>query len=507
MSTTDSMNVERIDSRHADAAIGIVHLGLGAFHRAHQAVYVEGNLSRHEGGDWGICSANIRSNQVLVSQLYDGGMRYHVAEYRDSRDVTVREVRAIREALYAGPGGPDLEALLERLADPGVRIVTLTVTEKGYYLNPNFELTPNFELKSSLPPGSGALLLGAPTIAHDIQHPQRPQTAPGMLVEALSRRRDAGIAPFTVLCCDNMPDNGQRTRRAVIELAGLREAALAEWIAQHVAFPCSMVDRIVPAMTEVDFQRLTELGVDDPAAVVCEAFSQWVVEDHFPQGRPDWEKEGVQMVADVAPFETMKLRMLNGSHSLLAYLGSLAGIHTVSDAMQQQVFTALLQRYMHSEAAATLTLPAGTDSTAYAESLVVRFANDSLRHRLHQIAMDGSQKLPQRWLQGAVINLQAGRDVTCTALGVAGWMRYTAGSDLQGNAHAVDDPIAERLAALHAAHSDPEALVMEFLAQEDVFPTELASYPHFVKAVVDAWCSLQKEGISATLARFLQPVL
>ncbi|ALM54751.1 mannitol dehydrogenase family protein [Halomonas huangheensis] len=505
MLCTEPVNVEHIASCHSGADIGIVHLGLGAFHRAHQAVYVERNLSRHEGGSWGICSANIRSNQQLVSQLRDGGMRYHVAEYRDSRDVTLREVTAIREALYAGPDGPDLEALLERMSDPGVRIVTLTVTEKGYYLKPNFSLQLHFELKSSL--GSGALLVDAAAIAHDIQHPQRPQTAPGMLVEALSRRREAGIAPFTVLCCDNMPDNGKRTRQAVVELAGHRDAQLAEWIAQHVAFPCSMVDRIVPAMTAADFQRLAELGVDDPGAVVCEAFSQWVVEDHFPQGRPDWEHDGVQMVADVAPFETMKLRMLNGSHSLLAYLGSLAGIHTVSDAMQQQAFTALLQRYMHTEAAATLTLPAGADATAYADSLVVRFANDSLRHRLHQIAMDGSQKLPQRWLQGALINLQAGRDATCTALGVAGWMRYTAGSDLHGNAHGVDDPIAERLAALHAAHRDPESLVMAFLAQEDVFPSELAGYPHFVKTVVDAWCSLQKAGVSATLVRFLQPVL
>lgn len=482
---SDEMEMQYIDSDYPAADIGIVHLGLGAFHRAHQAVYIERNMARHGGGNWGVCSANIRSNHQLVTQLRDAGMRYHVAEYRDSCDVTIRAVQSIREALYAGPDGPDLETLLQRLSQPQVRIVTLTVTEKGYHLSP----------------GSGDLLVESPPIAHDIEHPHQPQTAPGILVEALARRREAGAAPFTVLCCDNMPHNGQRTQRAVVELASHRDAQLATWIEQSVAFPSSMVDRIVPAMTSQDLARLAELGVDDPAAVVCEAFSQWVVEDDFPQGRPDWEQEGVQMVADVAPFETMKLCMLNGSHSLLAYLGALDAIDTVSDAMQQPVFTALLKRYMLAEAAVTLTMPEGSDLATYADSLLARFANDSLRHRLQQIAMDGSQKLPQRWLQGTLINLRAGRDVSCTALGVAAWLRYTAGTDLHGHIHAVDDPIAERLATLHATHLQPQSLVAAFLAQSDVFPAELANYPHFSQAVVDAWQALETDGVSATLER------
>lgn len=479
------MEIQHIHSEYLAADIGIVHLGLGAFHRAHQAVYIERNLSRHGGGFWGICSVNIRSNQRLVTQLHEAGMGYHVAEYRDSDHVTIRSIRAIREALYAGPDGPDLEALLERLSASEVRIVTLTVTEKGYCLSP----------------GSGELLVESPGIAHDIEYPHQPRTAPGILVEALARRRAAGTAPFTVLCCDNMPHNGQRTRRAVVELASHCDPQLADWIAQHVAFPSSMVDRIVPAITAQDLTRLSQLGVDDPAAVVCEAFSQWVVEDNFPQGRPDWEQEGVQMVADVAPFETMKLRMLNGSHSLLAYLGALDAIDTVSDAMQRTAFIALLKRYMLDEAAVTLTMPEGTDLSAYADRLLARFANDSLRHRLQQIAMDGSQKLPQRWLQGLVINLQAGRDVTCTALGVAAWLRYTAGTDLHGNRHGVDDPVAERLAALHAAHQSLSSRVTAFLAQADIFPIELADYPHFDQAVVKAWQALEDHGIAATLER------
>ncbi|MHB0776839.1 mannitol dehydrogenase family protein [Halomonas sp. WWR20] len=476
--------VTTLTSKYTDAPVGIVHIGLGAFHRAHQAVYIERCLARHGGGEWGIASANIRSNQCLVDLLRERGQRYHVTEYADSQTLTLREIGAIREALYAGENGADREALLTRMSEPDVRIVTLTVTEKGYYLNP----------------AEGTLMTDHPAIARDIAQPQAPSTAPGMLVEALARRHAAGTLPFTVLCCDNMPDNGTRTRQAVIELARQRDPALAEWIAETVAFPCSMVDRIVPAMTEADFKRLRELGLDDPAAVVCEAFTQWVVEDCFPQGRPDWEHEGVQMVADVAPFETMKLRMLNGSHSLLAYLGALDTVETVFDAVSRDDFTALLKRYMRHEAAPTLTMPEGTDLDAYADSLLARFANDSLRHRLHQIAMDGSQKLPQRWLKGTQAQLDNSGDIVCTALGVAAWIHYTSGRNLHGHPHTVDDPLAETFAELHARHGEsPQALVSAFLAQDGVFPPALAQDERFAQTVREAYRSLREHGVMATL--------
>ncbi|WP_110647978.1 mannitol dehydrogenase family protein [Salinicola peritrichatus] len=482
------IQIERQPARHVPSGIGIVHLGLGAFHRAHQAVYVQRCLNRlgaERGDDWGICSANIRSNRALVDQLRDSDYRYHVAEFADSRQVTLREIGAIREALYAGPDGPDRETLLARMSDPGVRILTLTVTEKGYFLSPS----------------SGELLTDAAPIAHDIAHPESPDTAPGMLVAALARRRTAGIEPFAVLCCDNMPHNGQRTRRAVISLARHRDAALAEWIDAHVAFPSSMVDRIVPAMTDADRTRLAELGVDDPAAVVCETFSQWVVEDDFPLGRPDWEADGVEMVADVAPFETMKLRLLNGAHSLLAYLGALAGIETVDAAVARPAFRQLLQHYWQQEAIPTLSLPAGTDVSAYTQSLLARFGNDSLRHRLQQIAMDGSQKLPQRWLAGGVERLQHGGDLTTTTLGVAGWIRYTAGSDLAGRPHPVDDPMAETLAELHRRHgNDPQALVAAFLALDAVFPAALREDTRFSDRVAEALSIIESDDIEAAIA-------
>ncbi|MBZ0330704.1 mannitol dehydrogenase family protein [Halomonas sp. ANAO-440] len=488
-------NVTSIHSAEASGQIGIVHLGLGAFHRAHQAVYLERYRQRSGDDAWGVASANLRGGVALVDALRDAGYRYHVAEYADSDNVTLREIGVIEAAYFtgqdkrsgrddAGHWGRDLEALLTRMASPDTRLVTLTVTEKGYFLNP----------------AEGSLLRDDPLIAHDIARPQAPRTAPGILVEALSRRRDAGIAPFTVLCCDNMPDNGTRTQAAVVQLAACRDGELANWIEREAAFPCSMVDRIVPAMTEKDVTRLAELGVEDANAVVGEAFSQWVVEDHFPLGRPAWEDEGVEMVADVAPFETMKLRMLNGSHSLLAYLGALEGIETVFEAVSRGDLQALLRRYMLEEAASTPGMPKETDLAAYADSLLVRFANDSLRHRLQQIAMDGSQKLPQRWLHGAMARLQAGAEVPCTALGVAAWIRYTAGSDLHGNAYGVDDPMSGTFFLLHEAHGDDEEnLVLAFLELDAVVPPALAEHPGFAEAVVSAYRVLIRGGIAEAI--------
>ena len=484
------MTPQHIEAKPGGGQIGIVHLGLGAFHRAHQAVYLERYRQRSGDVDWGVCSANLRSSIGLVDGLAAAGYRYHVAEYADSQHLALREIGVIEEALFtgrdsAGNWGRDREALLARMASVDTRIVTLTVTEKGYFLNP----------------ASGDLKSDDPMIAGDIASPRQPRTAPGLLVEALARRHEASIAPFTVLSCDNMPDNGKRTRQAVVQLAEHRDPALARWIANDVAFPCSMVDRIVPAMTDADFERLAVLGVNDANAVVCEAFSQWVVEDCFPMGRPSWEAEGVEMVADVAPFETMKLCMLNGSHSLLAYLGALAGIETVFDGVNQPDLRALLRRYMLEEAAPILDMPDGVDLTGYADSLLERFGNDSLRHRLQQIAMDGSQKLPQRWLTGTLARANAGQASPCVALGMAAWIRYTAGEDLLGNSYTVDDPMAKRFAELHCKHGlDAAALVTAFLAMDDIVPSGLAADSAFTKAVHTFYQTLIQDGLAGALA-------
>ncbi|ART63838.1 mannitol dehydrogenase family protein [Kushneria marisflavi] len=492
----DAIEVVRIASGHAPERIGIVHLGLGAFHRAHQAQVIEQCIARGER-DWGICSVNIRGNRALVETLRDQGFRYHLAEYTDRTHVTLREIRAINETLFTGTDpqgqqGEDLSALLDRLSNVDTRIVTLTVTEKGYYLSP----------------GEGTLLSNDPAIVADIAHPEAPCTAPGILVEALARRRQAGIAPFTVLCCDNMPDNGARTRQAVVALAERRDAALAEWIDTHVAFPSSMVDRIVPAMNDAALERLRSLGCDDPAAVVSEAFLQWVIEDHFPQGRPDWGQHGVEMVEDVGPFETMKLRMLNGAHSLLAYTGPLMGLETVAEAVGDPLMQKLLRRYMLEEAAPTLSMPESVSLEDYARALMARFGNDSLHHRLHQIAMDGSQKLPQRWLRGGEARLAATQDeqaLCATVFGVAAWIRYTRGIDEQGRAYPISDPMADQLAQCHAHEKsvDRAAAVMGI---EAIFSPSLVRAPRFGEQVQKALSSIEQLGMRAALEQHLAGV-
>ncbi|AZF52590.1 D-mannonate oxidoreductase [Pseudomonas sp. R4-34-07] len=481
--------VNRVPATGAVREIGIVHLGLGAFHRAHQAVYLQRHLNRHGQSEWGVCSANLRSNRTLVDQLREQDGRYHVAEYRDREQVTLREIGVLRQALYVGEGGADLELLLQRMAAPQTRIVTLTVTEKGYCLSPS----------------SGQLRLEDPAIAHDIAHPQTPRTAPGIVLEGLRRRRAAGLTAFTVLCCDNMPDNGQRTRQAVSGLAALQDEGLKQWVNEQVAFPGCMVDRIVPAMDGESFARLEQqLDCYDRAAVACESFSQWVIEDHFPLGRPDWEVEGVQMVDDVRPFETMKLRMLNGSHSLLAYVGLLAGHETVFDAINDADLAHFIERYMAEEAARTLDMPAGLDLAAYAHDLKARFANDSLQHRLRQIAMDGSQKLPQRWLLGAQQLLDEGRDVACTALGIAAWIHYCTQPLTDGSAQVIDDPLSATFADL-AARFEGASLVDAFLDLGEVFPAVLSDRAAFRDAVQGAYGALVRDGISSLLHTFAAP--
>ena len=460
--------------------IGIVHIGLGAFHRAHQAVYIEKNLNRNLGGNWGICSVNIRSNSKLVDQLKANDCRYHIAEYTDSDHAHLREVNAIRDVLFAGE---DKHALFDRLASPNTKIVTLTVTEKGYYVTPSDK----------------KLRLDDPSIQHDIQYPAQPKTAPGILVEALFRRKELGLPAFSVLSCDNMPNNGALTRASVCELAAYRSTDFAQWVQDNVAFPSSMVDRIVPAMSDESQKRLhTELNCDDQNAVMCEAFSQWVVEDNFPLGRPDWELDGVQMVGDVHPFETMKLRLLNGSHSLLAYVGSAAKLETVADAVADPKFIALIRHYMTFEALPTLDMPDGIDVQNYIESLISRFANDSLQHKLSQIAMDGSQKIPQRWLAGGE-ELLVQKNLSATALGVAAWILYARGKDLEGRSHKVDDPMSKTLNELHILHKKPEDLIRSMLAIDDIFPKAFSEDETFFQLVLTAYLTMISNGVAACL--------
>ena len=451
----------------------IVHFGFGAFHRAHQALLTNRVLNQH-GGDWGICEISLFSGDQLMSQLRQQDHLFTVMEKSAAGNQPII-IGAVKECLNARLDS--LAAIIEKFCEPQVAIVSLTITEKGYCIDP----------------ATGHLDLTQPRIVHDLQSPDEPHSAPGILVEALHRRRERGLPAFTVLSCDNIPDNGHVVKNAVLDMAAKRDPQLASWIAEHVSFPGTMVDRIVPAATDASLAEITrELGVEDPCAISCEPFIQWVIEDNFVAGRPDWGSVGAQLVDDVLPWEEMKLRMLNGSHSFLAYLGYLAGYAHISDCMQDASYRRAARHLMMAEQAPTLRI-SGVDLGAYADSLIERFSNPALQHRTWQIAMDGSQKLPQRLLDGIRIHLKQGSRWPLLALGVAAFMRYVSGVDDMGNAIDIRDPLAEKIRAIVETSHD-ENRVAALLTLQEIFGSDLPANPQFVQAVEQAWQSLVREG-------------
>ncbi|WP_425283844.1 mannitol dehydrogenase family protein [Devosia chinhatensis] len=454
---------------------GIVHLGIGAFHRAHMAVYVDDLLG--EDLSWGIVGASLRRPDTKDALEPQDGL-YSIAV----RDAAGTHPRVIGSILSVMDANTQRDELLALMADPKIRIVSLTVTEKGYCHDPS----------------TGELDERHPDIAHDLAHPGAPRSAPGMLVEALSRRRAAGVAPFTVMSCDNLPSNGQTAKRIVTHFAALRDAALGEWV-KTVAFPSTMVDRIVPSTTDADRAEIAALiGAEDAWPIMTEPFTQWVIEDNFPAGRPRFEKVGAQVVDDVEPFEHMKLRMLNGSHSTMAYSGYLGGYEYIAEVMGDDAYVALIHGLMTEEVMPTLDMP-GVDLGAYRDQLLERFRNPALKHRTWQIAMDGSQKLPQRLLGTIRDRLEAGAGFERLALGVAAWMRYVTGVAEDGGEIDVRDPHALKMMAIAAdAGDDPEALFDGLVGMSEVFGEDLAANGRFRESVIAHLERLFDEGARAS---------
>jgi fructuronate reductase len=450
----------------ASIGIGIVHLGIGAFHRAQTAVYSDDALAI-ERGDWGICGVSLRSAGVRDRLAPQDGLYTAIEKGRGG--IRRRVIGSVREVLFLGDQRHEVH---QRLAAAATRIVSLTITEKGYCHDP----------------ATGRLNLAHPDIVRDLTDPEHPVSAIGLLVAALDARRLSRCDAFTVLCCDNLPHNGALVRGLVLAYAEQREPHLAQWISEHASFPSTMVDRIVPATTDADVaDNDAALGLHDAAPVVHEPFKQWVIEDDFAAGRPAWERAGAQLVDDVAPFEAMKLRLLNASHSAFAYLGYLAGHEFIYEVAAQPDFVAYMRGLMRDEVAPTLTLPAGADVAAYQNALVERFGNPALPHRTKQIAMDGSQKLPQRLLGTVRDNLAAGRPIDRLALAVAGWMRYVSGHDEHGRKIKVSDPLSAEFARIAAAHrGDPPALARELLGLRAIFGADLPGDPRFAGPVT-AW--------------------
>lgn len=379
---------------------GILHLGPGAFFRAHLAVHTDAALA-DAGGDWGILAAGLRSDDL--ARRFDTQQGLCTVLVRDSAGTRAQVLGSIL-------GGVAPDGILPRMADPAIRIVSLTITEKAYGLHP----------------ATGGLDRDHPAIAADLASPQAPRSAVGLIAAGLAARRAAGLAPFTPLSCDNLPDNGQVLRRLVIEFAALRDPALADWIAAHVPFPSTTVDRITPASTEATLADAARLvGWPDALAVETEPFSQWVIEDHFAQGRPEWDRGGAIFVERVAPYEKMKLRMLNGTHSLLAWMGLAAGHPFIRDAIADPAIRAEARAHL-TAAAATLDPVPGVDPAQYAEALIARFENRAIAHRLVQIATDSSQKLGPRILAAAIDDLARGGDADRMARATAAWMLHAA---------------------------------------------------------------------------------
>ncbi|MDO9637298.1 MAG: mannitol dehydrogenase family protein [Pseudotabrizicola sp.] len=464
---------DRLTRSAAAVPVGIVHLGLGAFFRAHGAVYIEEAMSA-SGGDWGILGVSLQSS-TMRDQLSPQGGTYMALELGPQGE-TLRHVQSVQGVLVARE---DASAVLEAMADPGVKIVSLTVTEKGYCHEPS----------------TGRLNTAHPDIVHDLDAPL-PVSAPGFLVRALALRQQRGLPPFTVLTCDNLPNNGHVVRGVVLDLARAIDPALAAWIEAEGKFPSTMVDRIVPATKPEDIARVEALtGAHDAAPVMHEPFRQWVVEDDFVGGlRPDLGAAGVQLVRDVTEFEHMKLRMLNGTHSSLAYLGYLSGHETIADCMADPVLDQFVQHLWAKEIIPALTPPEGVSLPDYAAALRARYANPGIRHRTWQIAMDGSQKLPQRILGTLETNLAAGRPCPGLMLAVAAWMIYVRGTDLAGQPIEVKDPLAPRLRAA-ATSDDP---VGALLALREVFPKDLAA--RLAEPVRAAYADLLEMGAKAAMA-------
>lgn len=465
-------------------ATGIVHFGVGNFHRAHQAMVIDSLLRQGLAADWAICGVGVlpsdsRMRDALTTQ--DG--LYVLRLKHPDGSVESRVIGSITDYLFA-PDDP--QKVIARLASADTKIVSLTVTEGGYNVD---QASGEFDTNNA-------------DVQHDVAHPDQPKTVFGLVVAALRQIRDAGTPPFTVMSCDNLPGNGYVAQKMFCAFARLQDPELAEWIERTVHFPNSMVDRITPATTAQDVARVGEdLGIEDAWPVTAEPFFQWVLEDDFSRGRPPFERAGVQLVEDVEPYELMKLRLLNVSHQAMAYFGYLAGYEHVHEAMEDEALRGFVLRYMDEEATPTLQPVPGVDLDAYKDTLLDRFGNPEVRDTLARLCADASDRIP-KWLVPEVReNIAAGRPVTLSAAICASWARYAEGIDENGDAITiVDTRAAERTAAARRFVDDP----LSFLRNESLFG-DLASHPQFTEPYLRTLASLHEKGSRMTFTPTTRP--
>ena len=464
----------------SDLKAGIVHFGVGNFHRAHQAVYLDALFNLGLDRDWALIGAGVRpADADMRSRLASQDYLTTVVE-QEANLSQARVTGAMIDFLRVG----DAEATIAQLADPAIRIVSLTVTEGGYYIDP---ASQTFDPTH-------------PDIAADAANPRAPKTAFGLILAGLKRRRDHGIPPFTVMSCDNIPGNGHVTQNAVVGLAELFDHELAGWVRTKVAFPNGMVDRITPATSQRERDALTEqFGIVDQWPVFCEEFKQWVLEDHFPSGRPALEKVGVQFVDDVAPFEFMKIRILNGGHATIAYPAGLMDIHFVHEAMAHPLVSAFLTKVEQEEIIPVVPPVPDTDLGDYYALCQRRFANPKIGDTIRRLALDGSNRQPKFIIPSALDRAQRQQSVSGLSLVSALWCRYCYGTTDSGAVIEPNDPSWDRLTAqAKVARDDPRM----WLAMTDIYG-DLARSPAFIAAFSNALKTLWEIGTEATLKRYL----
>ena len=462
---------------------GIAHIGVGGFHRAHQAFYTDALMNRGRDLDWSICGIGLRDEDRKVrDDLASQDYLYTLFELGDGDDTQSRIIGSISDMLLAEDS---IQAVIEKLASPGIRIVSLTITEGGYCIDDS----------------SGEFMSALPQIQHDLAHPDSPRSVFGVLCAALARRRANGTRAFTLMSCDNLPHNGAVARKALLAFAALSDTGLHDWIGAHVSFPNAMVDRITPMTSNAHRLQLhDELGIDDAWPVVCEPFIQWVLEDKFADGRPAWETVGVQLTDDVTPYEEMKIKLLNGSHLALTYLGFLKGYRFVHETMNDPLFVAYMRAYMDKDVTAQLAPVPGIDLEAYKNTLVQRFSNQAIADQLERVCSDGSSKLPKFTVPTINRLIADGAELKRAALVVAAWALYLKGVDENGQIYAIPDP---RAAFCQALVADDALIVQRLLSVEEVFGSAIPRSAEFVAAF--EWClnSLRDAGVSKTLENLL----
>ena len=464
---------------------GIVHFGVGGFHRAHQAMYLDRLMEQGRALEWGICGVGVMASDARMRDTMAAQDCLYTLVMKDpDGSWTPKVIGSIVDYLYA-PDDP--EAVIEKMADPATRIVSLTITEGGYNFSP---VTGEFDAEN-------------PAVRADLAPGATPTTTFGLVTEALARRRARGVAPFAVMSCDNIPGNGQMAQEVFGAFAELRDVELGRWVREQVCFPNSMVDRITPGTTDDDRAQIAErFGIDDAWPVVCEPFTQWVLEDRFNLGRPPLEEAGVQVVDDVEPFELMKLRLLNASHQALCYFGYLAGYRLVHEVAQDPLFATFLRAYMDQEGTPTLPPVPGMDLDAYKTELIARFSNDAVRDTVARLCAESSDRIP-KWLLPVIrTNLDAGRPAPLAAAVVASWARYAEGVDEQGEPIEVVDRLAGELTAIARRQRDEP---LAFVRNDRLFG-DLAEDPRFTEPYLETLTSLHERGARATLESLVERV-